>query len=316
MGRWREYLGMKDSQGRNIDYLRISVTDRCNLRCIYCMPETGVPMLGHDEILSLEEILEIAQLTDSVLDLRKIRVTGGEPLIRKGIVLLVRGLAEIAETVLTTNGLLLPEFAESLAEAGLSRVNISLDSLNDGVIARVTRRNVTLKQIEKAIHAAKRAGLEPVKVNCVVLKGINTGELSEMVKWAGDMGVVLRFIEHMPMEGSSCKYYSGDELLRVLLPHKFIGSEGTAQLYRTPEGNVFGLIAPVCTNMCSSCTRLRLTADGSLLPCLAGGKPLHLKEMLRSGSDHEEIKRKIEKLILEKPLKGRCGGVRMWRIGG
>lgn len=307
---------MRDSQGRKIDYLRISVTDRCNLRCIYCMPEAGVPMLGHDEILSLEEILTIAQLTDSVLGLRKIRVTGGEPLIRKGIVSLVRGLADIAETVLTTNGLLLPEFSESLAEAGLSRVNISMDSLKDAVISRVTRRNVTLKQTEKAIHAAKKAGLEPVKVNCVVLKGINTDELPDMVKWAGDMGVVLRFIEHMPMEGSSCAYFSGDELLRVLQPHTFTGSEGTAQLYRTPEGNLFGLIAPVSTNMCSSCTRLRLTADGNLLPCLAGGKPLQIKEMLRSGNDNGDIRREIEKLILEKPLKGRCGGVRMWRIGG
>ncbi len=307
---------MRDSHGRNIDYLRISVTDRCNLRCVYCMPETGVPMLSHDEILSLEEILSIAQLTASVIGLRKIRVTGGEPLVRKGIVSLVKGLSEIAETVLTTNGLLLPDFADSLAEAGLSRVNISLDSLNDAVIARVTRRNVTLRQIEKAIHAAKKAGLEPVKVNCVVLKGINTGELSEMVKWAGDIGVVIRFIEHMPMEGSSCQYFSGNELLRVLQPHTFMGSQGTAQLYRTPEGNVFGLIAPVCTNMCSSCTRLRLTADGDLLPCLTGGQPLHIKRMLRSGSTHEEIRREIEKLILEKPLKGRCGGVRMWRIGG
>ena len=307
---------MRDSHGRNIDYLRISVTDRCNLRCVYCMPETGVPMLSHDEILSLEEILSIAQLTASVIGLRKIRVTGGEPLVRKGIVSLVKGLSEIAETVLTTNGLLLPDFADSLAEAGLSRVNISLDSLNDAVIARVTRRNVTLRQIEKAIHAAQKAGLEPVKVNCVVLKGINTGELSEMVKWAGDIGVVIRFIEHMPMEGSSCQYFSGNELLRVLQPHTFMGSQGTAQLYRTPEGNVFGLIAPVCTNMCSSCTRLRLTADGDLLPCLTGGQPLHIKRMLRSGSTHEEIRREIEKLILEKPLKGRCGGVRMWRIGG
>jgi len=307
---------MKDSAGRNIDYLRISVTDRCNLRCIYCMPETGVPMLDHHDILSLEEIAILAGIVNSVAGLRKIRVTGGEPLIRRGIVSLVRELANICETVLTTNGLLLPEYAESLAEAGLSRVNISLDSLSDRVIARVTRRDMTLRHTENAILAAKKAGLVPVKVNCVVLKGINTHEVSEMVKWAGGMDVMLRFIEHMPMEGSSCGYHSGDELLHSLEPVEYIGTQGTARLYRMPNGNVFGIVAPVCTDMCSSCTRLRLTADGSLLPCLAGGEPLNLKELLRSGADLEKIREEIVKLVLSKPHKGRCGGVRMWRIGG
>lgn len=307
---------MRDRAGRNIDYLRISATDRCNLRCVYCMPESGVPMMSHSEILTLDEISTLARLTDSVLGLRKIRVTGGEPLVRKGIVSLVERLSSIAETVMTTNGILLPEYAEDLAAAGLSRVNVSLDSLKDDVLAKVTRRGATLKQIENAIVSARNAGLEPVKVNCVVLEGINTGEVSQMVRWASDMDVMVRFIEHMPMDGSSCRYFSGNEVLRILEPVEFCGTDGTARLYKTAEGIVFGLIAPVCTDMCKNCTRLRLTADGMLLPCLSGGKPLDLKKLLRSGAGHSLIMTEIEKLVQEKPLKGRCGGVRMWRIGG
>lgn len=307
---------MRDSSGRNIDYLRISVTDRCNLRCVYCMPEAGVPMIDHGEILSLEEIDLLAGLVNSVLGLRKIRVTGGEPLVRKGIVSLVHNLSKIAETTLTTNGLLFPGFADDLAEAGLSRVNLSLDSLDDEILARVTRKSVTLADTERAIRAAREAGLEPVKVNCVVLEGINTGELRDMVEWADARGVFIRFIEHMPMKGSSCGYFSRDEMLNVLGPAEFLGTRGTEGVYRTEDGKEFGIIAPVCSDMCASCTRLRLTADGLLLPCLTGGTPLDLKGMLRSGTDRLKIMSEIERLTLEKPLKGSCGGVRMWRIGG
>jgi cyclic pyranopterin phosphate synthase len=307
---------MRDQSGRNIDYLRVSVTDRCNLRCIYCMPESGVPMMSHGEILTLEEIHTLVKVIDSTVGLRKIRVTGGEPLVRRGIVSLVEKLSGLAETLLTTNGMLLPGLAEDLAKAGLSRVNISLDSLDDGVLARVTRRDVSLAEVEKAIAAAVRAGLVPVKINCVVLKGINTGELPDMIRWAANAGVSIRFIEHMPMEGSRCSYFSGDDILGTVGPAEVTGREGTAVYYRTPEGFVFGIIAPVCTDMCSSCNRLRLTAHGRLLPCLAGGEPLDLRSMLRAGAGEGEMKEAVARLVLDKPLKGRCGGVRMWRIGG
>lgn len=307
---------MRDGTGREIDYLRVSVTDRCNLRCIYCMPEAGVPCMPHSEILRLEEIHQLTLLVHSVLGLRKIRVTGGEPLVRRGVVQLVSKLSSICETTLTTNGFLLPAFAKDLAAAGLSRVNISLDSLRDEVIQRVTRRNVSLDTVENAIDAAKNAGLTPVKVNCVVLEGINTGEIADMIHWAAAKGVVLRFIEHMPMEGSVCGYFSGDSILREAGPVKYLHTSGTATMYETSEGLSFGIIAPVCTDMCRTCTRLRLTAEGELLSCLAGGEALDLKSLLRSGVSEDVIKKEIEELVLGKPRKGQCGGVRMWRIGG
>ena len=311
---------MKDRYGRIIDYLRVSVTDRCNLRCIYCMPEKGIPCIPHSEILRLEEIQQLVELIHKALNLRKIRVTGGEPLVRRGVVSLVKAISPLAETVMTTNGVLLPEFASDLKAAGLSRVNISLDSLKDDVIRKVTRRDVTLGMIEQAVNSAKNTGLTPVKVNCVVLDGVNTGELADMVRWAEDIGVTMRFIEHMPMTGSTCGYVPGYEILqeisRDLGPLRKSATLGTADMYTTESGTVFGLIAPVAGGMCASCTRLRLTAEGELLPCLAGGVSLDMRELLRSGAGESEMLEAVYKLVARKPHHGACGGVSMWRIGG
>ncbi len=311
---------MKDSYGRVIDYLRVSVTDRCNLRCIYCMPETGIPHIEHSAILRLEEIQQLVEIIHSALHLRKIRVTGGEPLVRRGLVSLVTAISPLAETVMTTNGVLLPEFANDLKAAGLSRVNISLDSLKDDVIRKVTRRDVTLSTIEKAIESAKKSGLEPVKVNCVVLKGVNTGELADMIRWAEDTGVTMRFIEHMPMSGSMCSYVPGEEILQEISTGlgsvKKTSTLGTADMYLTGSGIEFGVIAPVAGEMCANCTRLRLTAEGELLPCLAGGVSLDLRAMLRSGAEGGEMVKAVHELVARKPHHGACGGVSMWRIGG
>lgn len=311
---------MKDSFGRRIDYLRVSVTDRCNLRCIYCMPESGIPHIEHSAILRLEEIQQLTGLIHQALNLRKIRITGGEPLVRRGIVSLVEGISSLSETVMTTNGILLPEFAAGLRAAGLSRVNISIDSLKDEVIRKVTRRNVTLNLIEKAIEAARNSNLDPVKVNCVVLKGVNSGELAEMVRWAERMDVTMRFIEHMPMTGSVCSHVPRDEILQEISAEmgsiRLTATEGTADMYVTDSGIRFGVIAPVAGGMCANCTRLRLTAEGELLPCLAGGESLNLKDMLRSGRSESEIVRAIRDLVAKKPHHGACGGVSMWRIGG
>ncbi|MCD4706157.1 MAG: GTP 3',8-cyclase MoaA [Candidatus Sabulitectum sp.] len=311
---------MKDSYGRRIDYLRVSVTDRCNLRCIYCMPESGIPHIEHSAILRLEEIQQLTGLIHQALNLRKIRITGGEPLVRRGIVSLVKGVSPLTETVMTTNGILLSEFAADLRSAGLSRVNISIDSLKDEVIRKVTRRNVTLNMIEKAIEAARNNNLNPVKVNCVVLKGVNSGELAEMVRWAERMDVTMRFIEHMPMTGSVCSHVPRDEILREISADlgsaELIATEGTADMYVTDSGIRFGVIAPVAGGMCANCTRLRLTAEGELLPCLAGGESLNLRDMLRSGSKDSEIIKAVHDLIAKKPHHGACGGVSMWRIGG
>ncbi len=308
-------LGMRDSYGRQIDYLRVSVTDRCNLRCIYCMPESGIPHIDHSSILRLEEIQQLVKLIHDALNLRKIRITGGEPLVRKGIVSLVNTLSSLAETAMTTNGILLPQFAPELNSAGLSRVNISIDSLKDDVITRVTRRDVTLNMIECAIQAAKANNLGPVKLNCVVLKGVNSGELSDMIAWADSMGTVMRFIEHMPMTDSLCNHVPREKILEEV-PAEFIATEGTADMYMTPSGIRFGIIAPVAGGMCANCTRLRLTAEGELLPCLAGGESLNLGKMLRSGSSDSEIISAVHDLVAKKPHHGACGGVSMWRIGG
>lgn len=311
---------MRDSYGRTIDYLRVSVTDRCNLRCIYCMPESGIPQIDHSAILRLEEIQCLVELIHEALILRKIRITGGEPLVRRGIVSLVKGISPLAETVMTTNGILLPESAADFRSAGLSRVNISIDSLKDEVIRKVTRRNVTLKMIEKAIEAAKENSLDPIKLNCVVLKGVNIGELSDMIRWAEDMGTTMRFIEHMPMTGSVCSHVPRDEILREISAGmgqaEQIATEGTADMYVTDSGIKFGIIAPVAGGMCANCTRLRLTAEGELLPCLAGGESLNLRDMLRSGSSESEIISAVRDLVVKKPHHGACGGVSMWRIGG
>lgn len=311
---------MKDSYGRKIDYLRVSVTDRCNLRCIYCMPESGIPQIPHSSILRLEEIEKLTCLINEALSLRKIRITGGEPLVRHGIVSLVEKISPLAETVMTTNGILLAEYASKLSSAGLSRVNISLDSLNDSVLQRVTRRNVTLRIIEDSIRASQENGLNPVKVNCVVLEGVNTGELSAMIRWSNAMGVSLRFIEHMPMTGSICGFVSRDQMLQKIEADlgsvRQLDTEGTTDIYTTDSGILFGIIAPVGGGMCSRCTRLRLTAEGELLPCLAGGDSINLRDMIRNGSSDSEMIAAVHELVKKKPHHGACGGVRMWRIGG
>ncbi len=308
-------MEVKDSFGRRIDYLRVSVTDRCNLRCIYCMPESGIPQINHSSILRLEEIQQLIELIHEAVNLRKIRITGGEPLVRRGLTSLIKGISPLAETVLTTNGILLPEQAGDLADAGLSRVNISIDSLKNDVIRKVTRRDVTLEMVEKAIRAAKKNNLNPVKVNCVVLEGVNLNELADMVLWAEKMGVTIRFIEHMPMTDSLCGYVPREVILQKI-PAEFIKTEGTADMFVTPSGIKFGIIAPVAGGMCVNCTRLRLTAEGELLPCLAGGDSLNLRDKLRSGSSSTEMINAIQNLVAKKPHHGACGGVSMWRIGG
>ncbi len=311
---------MIDGFERRIDYLRVSVTDRCNLRCVYCMPESGIPQIPHSSILRIEEIEKLVTLIDSAIGLRKIRITGGEPLVRRGITSLVQSVSAIAETVLTTNGVLLSQYAADLRAAGLSRVNISLDTLKDSVMKQITRRDVTLKIIEDAINAAKANALDPIKINCVVLDGVNTDELSDMVKWSENMGAVIRFIEHMPMTGSVGGFVSKKQILEELATYfgsvKQYSVEGTSEMYETASGHRFGIIAPVAGGMCSTCNRLRLTAEGELLPCLAGGRALQLGAMLRADTADDVMISEILKLVKEKPKFGACGGVSMWRIGG
>lgn len=270
-----------DKYGRVHDYLRISVTDRCNLRCVYCMPEEGMTFEPDDRILSYEEITEIVKVL-APLGVRKIRLTGGEPLVRKQLdrlVSMIAAIPGIEDIALTTNGIYLASFADALKSAGLTRVNISLDSLKQGRFAMITRGG-DLKRVLAGIEASRKAGLAPIKLNVVLMKGINDDETESFLRMTIDEPVHVRFIEYMPI-GKQGKEWKGEYLP---LSHIWDTCErsglsysacmeasgnGPAQYYRL-EGaaGTFGLIHPVSDHFCGTCNRLRLTADGNIKPCL------------------------------------------------
>ena len=276
---------MKDRFGREIDYLRISLTDLCNLRCVYCMPAEGVGKLRHEQILSLEEVVEIAGAAVE-LGIRKLRLTGGEPLVRRGVVDLVRrlrALPGLQELVLTTNGLLLPELAQPLRDAGLDRVNVSLDTLNPETYRRITRGG-ELDRALAGVRAAMDAGLTPVKLNAVLIGGVNDGEIPALAELTLDQPIEMRFIELMPI-GDAAQfgpeaYLPVDTVLQRLPALQPLPSEGAsvARRYRLPGavGSV-GLISPVSCSFCGSCNRIRLTADGHLKPCLHSAAEFSLR---------------------------------------
>jgi cyclic pyranopterin phosphate synthase len=316
---------MIDALGRDVDYLRLSLTDRCSLRCIYCMPEEGVPPRPRGEMLPLEELFRLAWLMTEHAGIRRIRLTGGEPLERRGAVEITRWLSSLGlrELTMTTNGLALPEYAGPLAGAGLDRVNVSLDSLDDARLARITGRDVTRGMVEEAIDAARQAGLGPVRVNCVVLGGLNDDELPDFLEWGMDLGVMVRFIEHMPSARASGEPVRAAEILGKVsvlgepVPletapgstHRLWGIRGTCM--------EFGLIAPFSDDMCRVCSRVRLTSSGILLTCLAEGEGTDLGAMVREGADEASIVNAVRKAVYAKPERmGECGRVEMWRIGG
>ncbi len=294
---------MKDSHGRTIDYLRISLTDRCNYRCIYCMPEDGICMMSHDDILRIEEIEQIVRIA-ARNDIKIIRLTGGEPLVRKGVTRLVKNIVNIPgiENVsLTTNGVLLPKMAKGLKEAGLNRVNISLDTLDPKQFHEITR----VGQVEETlagIDAALEAGFNPVKINSVVVKRLNQDYL-QFAKLSIDRPLHVRFIEFMPLGDSSDKgtgwgkedVIASDDLREIINrraieagmePLRPAGSDpvgwGPAKYYEFPgaKGTV-GFISPLSRHFCSECNRLRLTADGRLRPCLFSDEEFDIKGALR-----------------------------------
>jgi len=314
---------MKDSFGREINYLRLSVTDRCNLRCIYCMPESGIPLVSHSEILSVDETIRLTGIIMKAAGIRKIRITGGEPLVRKGLLDIIKGVSGLHpdELVLSTNGLLLSSMAEQLAEAGIERVNISLDSLREDRIRRISRTDVSLKSMEDAIESASKAGLTPVKVNCVVMRNINDDEIAQFIRWSGKAGVTVRFIEHMPSMLSDDIFVARDEIIeRASALGKIIrrDDEGTSGIYTLEDtGETFGIIAPFSDPMCSSCSRIRLSARGDLLSCLAEEKGVSLIELLRSDSGDEAVSKLVRSTVMKKPdSHGGCVHADMWRIGG
>lgn len=315
---------MKDGLGREIDYLRISITDRCNLRCIYCMPEKGIPLVEHSSILSVDETVQLTKIITRVAGIKKIRITGGEPLVRKGIQKIIREISKLPvdEVVLTTNGIPLPSMSESLKISGVTRVNISVDSLRDKVLRNITRREITLSNIQSAVNAAKSSGMTPVKINCVVLRSMNLTEIPDFLEWGASMGVNVRFIEHMPVCLPETEFVSKEEMLKSIDTlggaYTSIESNGTAELYKMDDsGQIFGIIAPITGDMCADCRRLRLTARGKLLSCLAYKPTADLKNMLRNNKSEDEIENTIRNAIESKPAShDGCGRIKMWKVGG
>lgn len=323
--------GPIDSFGRVINYLRISVTDRCNLRCIYCMPPEGVAQMSHSEVLSYEEIRAVVQAAAG-LGINKIRLTGGEPLVRADFLELVKMLSHIegiTELSLTTNGVLLKNYALELKQAGLSRVNVSLDTLKADRFRYITRLG-RLKDVLEGISAAKEAGFHPIKINTVVMRGINDDEIPDFATMTYEDGWHVRFIELMPFRGIAESFPSAElrqriSLLGRLEPCMSITGNGPAMYYRLAGARgTIGFISPLTeVSFCSRCNRMRLTPDGKLRPCLLGEDEIDLRMSLRTNASIEELKRLILNAVASKPehhhLEG--GHVRLVRrkmsqIGG
>lgn len=294
---------MIDRFGRNITYLRISVTELCNLRCRYCMPEKGVCKKSHSEMLTEDEMILAVEAAAS-LGITKLRITGGEPLIKKNIVSICRRAAAvpgIKEVCLTTNGILLPELAKPLRDAGVTRLNLSLDTLNPERYAYITRMGC-LEDFRAGFRAALSAGFQKIKLNAVLIGGFNDDEIVPLAELTRAYPVDMRFIEMMPM------YDSGDFDFSAYIPYTKVldvlpeaapvpGDGGVAKLYRLPgaQGNI-GLISPVSAHFCGECNRIRLTADGKIKPCLHSGEEYALK-----GLDFDEMRSQLEKAIWNKP---------------
>lgn len=298
---------------RTIDYIRISVTDRCNLRCVYCMPENGVDLLKHQDMMSFEEIYNLV-LALVPAGIKKIRLTGGEPLVRKGIeklIKMLRSIPEIEDITLTTNGILLEELAEGLKAAGLSRINVSLDSLDESRFKQITRWG-SLEKVLKGIEKAIEIGLKPVKINVVAIKGFNDDEFINFVEFAYKKEVQVRFIELMPIGESDdeaiLKHYPIADI-KELIETKFqleetsaIKTNGPAENYRIVGGmGSVGFIGALSHKFCSTCNRLRLTADGRIRPCLYIDLEYDVLKLIREGASPEKLRAFVEEIILGKP---------------
>ncbi len=306
---------------RSINYLRVSVTDRCNLRCVYCMPEEGVPFVPHQEILTLEEIARIIRVAAS-MGLRRVRLTGGEPLVRKSIVNLVRWVGQtpgIEDISLTTNAILLASCAHELATAGLKRVNVSLDTLRPQRFRQITRRG-DLSDVMAGIAAARDSGLLPIKLNVVVMREINDDEVAEIARTTLEEDWQVRFIELMPFmdEQETCIKDTSltlgfvptqevkrqiEEALGPLEAAETNAGGGPAKYYRLPGARgLIGFISPLSEDQfCTTCNRMRLTADGKIRPCLLTDQEVDVKETLRQGGSDDALRQRILAALDRKP---------------
>jgi len=306
---------------RPISYLRVSVTDRCNLRCVYCMPEEGVPFVPHQEILTLEEMARIIRVAAG-MGLRRVRLTGGEPLVRKGIANLVRWISQtpdIEDISLTTNAALLAPSAHELAAAGLKRVNVSLDTLRPQRFRQITRRG-ELSDVMAGIAAARDAGLLPIKLNVVIMREVNDDEIVEIARTTLTEDWQVRFIELMPFmdEQETCIRDTSlvlgfvptqevkrqiEEALGPLEAAETTTGGGPAKYYRLPGARgLIGFISPLSEpQFCAACNRMRLTADGKIRPCLLTDREVDLKETLRRGGSDDELRQRILEALASKP---------------
>jgi cyclic pyranopterin phosphate synthase len=327
---------LRDGWGREIKSVRISVTDKCNFRCTYCMPAEGLEWLRRDEILSFEEIARLTRIL-AELGVEEVRLTGGEPLVRRDVPRLVEMLAAIdgvRDLSLTTNGILLDRLAGPLVDAGLRRINVSLDSLDHVRFAEITRRDA-LDQVLAGLAAAESySELRPIKVNCVAIKGFTEDEVPALAELARRKPYVVRFIEFMPLDAD--RAWKADAVLtgaeiRALIEERFgplvelpAKASSTARRFRFADGaGEIGFVNPVSEPFCSSCDRIRLTADGQLRTCLFSRREWDLKTPLRDGSSDERVADLIRYAVRHKELKHRVnepGFVRasrsMSQIGG
>ncbi|MDI6776679.1 MAG: GTP 3',8-cyclase MoaA [Syntrophales bacterium] len=316
---------MLDKYDRDINYLRISVTDRCNLRCVYCTPREGRSLLGHDDILRYEEILRVIRVAVK-MGVVKVRVTGGEPLVRRSIVDFIASLKTIKgidDISLTTNGILLEAFAERLFNAGMKRINISLDSLNASKYTRITRGG-DLDAVLRGIDEVYRVGFLPIKINTVAIKGFNDDEVLDFARLTLYKPYQIRFIELMPIGEAGMENngrYLSNDIIRERINRLYrlepvngnqepeVGGQGLplsgpARMYRITGGvGEIGFISPVSRQFCLSCNRLRLTADGHLRACLLSDEEVDLKGPLQDGCSDVELEGLIKRVIAGKPVQ-------------
>jgi cyclic pyranopterin phosphate synthase len=314
---------LKDTFGRTVDYLRVSVTDRCNLRCVYCMPPEGVPWLPHADILSYEEIAQVVRCS-AKLGMRKVRLTGGEPLVRPHVERLVEMIATIPgidDLSMTSNAVLLSSSAQALKTAGLHRVNISLDTLRPERYRTMTRLG-DIEAVWRGLHAAEEAGLLPIKLNVVVVHGLNDDELVDFARLTLAHAWHVRFIELMPLanegEWGPClpppghRYVPADEMQATIAAALGVLTQGAdalvgngpAAVLRLPGAlGTLGFISPVSRHFCPSCNRLRLTSDGKLRPCLLSENEIDVRAALRTGAGDEQVCQLIARAVSCKPKR-------------
>ena len=306
---------MLDKYSREINYLRVSITDRCNLRCIYCRPKEGVALHGHEDILRYEEMVRVISLAVK-MGLIKVRLTGGEPLVRRGFVDFIADLKKIEglkDISLTTNGILLEQFAQGIFDAGIRRINVSLDSLNPDKYGQITRGG-RLEDVLRGIARAEEIGFSPIKINTVAIRGFNDDEALDFARLAQERPFQVRFIELMPVGKTTLDYgedyMPGAQLIKIIrqryalepVKNKKNRSDGPAKIFKIKGGRgEIGFINPVSDHFCSTCNRMRLTSDGKLRACLLNEAEVDLKKALRENCSDAELEKLIWDAVLLKP---------------